>query len=201
MARRPGLTEDVVVNAAIELVNAQGVEQLTVAALAQKLAVRPPSLYNHVRGLDGLRHAMVLRGLRALTAQMQRAVMGRAGFEALVSLAQAYRAFAAEQPGLYALTLRSTEDDEPEAQAAGRSGIEVVLAVLRGYGLEGDAALHATRVLRSALHGFVSLEMVGGFALPLSLDESFDHLLRMLDYGLRNGFSQTSNPDSSPLQQ
>ncbi|RMF03830.1 MAG: TetR/AcrR family transcriptional regulator [Chloroflexi bacterium] len=201
MARRPGLTEDVVVNAAIELVNTQGVEQLTVAALAQKLAVRPPSLYNHVRGLDGLRQAMVLRGLRALTAKMQTAVMGRAGFEALVSLAQAYRAFAAEQPGLYALTLRSNENADPEAQAAGQAAIDVVLAVLHGYGLEGDAALHATRVLRSALHGFVSLEMAGGFALPLSLDESFDQLLCTLDCGLRNGFGQNANPDSSPLQQ
>ncbi|GAB4439001.1 MAG: TetR/AcrR family transcriptional regulator [Anaerolineae bacterium] len=190
MPRRAGLTHTVVVNAAIELINQDGAGQLSLAALAQKLNVRSPSLYNHINGLDGLRRDITLVGLRQLTAALQTAVMGRAGFEALASLAQAYRHFALSQPGLYALTLRSTEQDDPELQQAGRDAVAVVLAALRGYGLEGDAALHATRCLRSALHGFVSLEMAGGFALTLDLDESFGHLLRTLDCGLTSGFGR-----------
>jgi hypothetical protein len=60
----------------------------------------------------------------------------------------------------------------------------VVLAVLRGYGLEGDDAIHATRVIRSALHGFVLLEAEGGFGLELSVDESFARMVAALDKGL-----------------
>ena len=51
---------------------------------------------------------------------------------------------------------------------------------------DGDDALHATRVLRSALTGFVALEQNGGFGLPLALDETFERLIALLDRGLQN---------------
>jgi len=40
------------------------------------------------------------------------------------------------------------------------------------------------RAIRSALHGFVSLEREGGFGLPLNIDDSYDNLVTMLDAGL-----------------
>jgi Tetracyclin repressor-like, C-terminal domain len=60
----------------------------------------------------------------------------------------------------------------------------VIMAVLRGYELEGDDAVHAARAIRVALHGFVSLEAEQGFAIDVSLDESFEWLLETLDRGL-----------------
>ncbi|MGB8345073.1 MAG: TetR-like C-terminal domain-containing protein [Ktedonobacteraceae bacterium] len=36
------------------------------------------------------------------------------------------------------------------------------------------------RILRSMLHGFVSLEMIGGFGLPLEIDETFRRLVKAL---------------------
>ena len=59
-----------------------------------------------------------------------------------------------------------------------------MLAVLRGYGLDGDDAIHAVRIVRAALHGFVALEIGGGFGLPLALDETFERLIAVLDRGL-----------------
>jgi hypothetical protein len=74
--------------------------------------------------------------------------------------------------------------EDADAKAAAERVVQVVLAVLRGYGLDGEQALHATRALRSALHGFVSLEAQQGFGLPLSLDESFSVLVTTIDRGL-----------------
>jgi hypothetical protein len=56
--------------------------------------------------------------------------------------------------------------------------------VLAGWGFEGDDALHRVRVIRAALHGFVSLEAGGGFGLPLDLDASFELLIDVLVTGL-----------------
>jgi hypothetical protein len=47
--------------------------------------------------------------------------------------------------------------------------------------------VHAARGVRAALHGFVSLEQVGGFGLAQDRDASFRHLVRTLDAGLRGG--------------
>ncbi len=69
------------------------------------------------------------------------------------------------------------------AQAAAQA-VDVVLAVLRGYSLESDDAIHATRIIRASLHGFVSLEASKGFGLPLDVDETFTRLTQLLDQGL-----------------
>jgi hypothetical protein len=64
--------------------------------------------------------------------------------------------------------------------AASNAIVQVCADVLAGYGLEGDDAIDAIRALRSALHGFVSLEMTGGFGLPADIDRSFDRLVSAL---------------------
>ena len=184
MARRPGLNRERIVEAAAELVDSEGPEALTLAALAKRFEVRTPSLYNHIDGLDDVHRSLALRSLCGLTEQLRRAVMGRSGPDALAALAQSYRDFAKRHPGQYARTQRSAEGDDPELEAAGRDALEVVLAVLRGYRLEGDEALHAARGLRSALHGFVLLETGGGFGLDLDVGESYRWLLNMIEAGL-----------------
>ena len=50
--------------------------------------------------------------------------------------------------------------------------------------------MHATRAVRSALHGFVGLEAVGGFGLPQDVDPSYDWLVDLLHAGL----GTASNP-------
>ncbi len=56
--------------------------------------------------------------------------------------------------------------------------MQIVIDVLVGYELRDDDAIDATRSLRSALHGFVTLETGGGFGLPVDIDRSFDRLVR-----------------------
>ena len=161
-------------------------DSLTLARVAASVGIRAPSLYAHVDGLEDLRRRVGARGARELADALGRAAAGRAGSDALLAVAEAYRGFARAHPGRYAAGQRSSElSHNNEAVAASGAAVEVVLAVLRGYGIEGDDALHATRTIRAALHGFVLLEAVGGFALDLSVDESFARLVATLDRGLR----------------
>ncbi|WP_344591662.1 TetR-like C-terminal domain-containing protein [Actinomadura vinacea] len=55
-----------------------------------------------------------------------------------------------------------------------------------GYGLEGSAAVHATRRLRVLVHGFASIGSAGGFGLPEDLDDTYDQLIQMYLSNLRN---------------
>jgi AcrR family transcriptional regulator len=181
---RAGLDAERVVDAAAALADAEGLAAVTLARLAATLGVRPPSLYAHVGGLADLRRRIAARGMRQLAAELSTAVAGRAGGEALRALAAAYRAYARAHPGSYEAAQRAPDPDDEDAQAAARAVVGVVLAVLRGYGLEGEDAVHATRAVRAALHGFATLESSEGFGLPLSVDESFERLVAMLDRGL-----------------
>jgi hypothetical protein len=48
----------------------------------------------------------------------------------------------------------------------------------------------ATRILRSALHGFVVLEIGGGFGIPRDINITFERLVSSLDIAFRSWRSQ-----------
>jgi hypothetical protein len=58
--------------------------------------------------------------------------------------------------------------------------------VLRGYRIDPAAQTHALRTLRSALHGFATLQASNGFQWDTDTDESFEWLIDFLDRGLRS---------------
>jgi AcrR family transcriptional regulator len=183
---RRGLTRDQVIDAATELVDTVAGQALTLATLAERLGVRPPSLYHHVDGIEGLQRAVGLRGIDLLAAACGPAAMGRSGREALVAVAHAYLDVARLHPGAYRLA-QVAHPDDAEWDVRSTAVLGPVLAVLAGYGYAGDGAVHAARALRSALHGFALLELEAGFGIDLSVDESFDFLLDVLDRGLSGG--------------
>ena len=52
----------------------------------------------------------------------------------------------------------------------------------------GEAeTIHAIRALRSAMHGFVDLERIGGFGIDLPLEESYQRMVSDLAAGLGRG--------------
>ncbi len=181
---RAGLGSEAVVDAAAELADEVGFEAVTLAALADRLGIRAPSLYAHVASLADLRRRLGDRGVRELTEAIAVACAGRARSDALTALAETYREYAAAHPGLYAAMQRAPDEAAGVSADAARELVALIVAILSGYGLEGDDAIHAVRVVRAALYGFVSLERLGGFAIELSLDESFERLVAMLDLGL-----------------
>ena len=187
MARSVGIDRERVVAVAAELADEVGLDQLTLAQVAARLGVRLPSLYNHVEGLPGLRRELALRGLRQLLERLGGAAIGKSGDAAMLAVGLAYRRFVLEHPGVYAATVRAPAPDDREVQQVSAAIVGVVLAVLEPYGLDEDAAIHAVRGLRSIAHGFATLELAGGFGIPLARDESYLRLLRAYVAGLRAG--------------
>lgn len=181
---RAGLSTTAVVDAAAAVADAEGLEAVTLARIADSVGVRTPSLYNHVAGLDDVRRHLALRGVAELAAAMRDAAVGRARDDALIAMAHAYRAYATRHPGRYAATQRAPAEADPELSQAAAAAVETLLSILRGYGLHDDDAIHAARAVRSALHGFVTLETGGGFGLPVALDETFDRMVAALARGL-----------------
>jgi AcrR family transcriptional regulator len=184
---RAGLTPQAVLDAALEVVDESGAAGLTLAAVAARTGVAVPSLYKHVEGLPALRRKATATVLGEFTARLTASVLGHSGPTALSRLMHAYRDYARANPGRYQLTVPAADPTDPadaEVVQAGTRTVGVALALLEGAGVTGEDAIHATRCLRSALHGFVLLEISGGFGLPESIDTSFDRLVEMLTVGI-----------------
>ncbi len=180
MTHRAGLDETRVIQAAAALADAESLEALTLATLATHLGVRTPTLYHYVNGLDGLRRDLALLGKRELARTLGHAVMGRSGAIALEELARAYRAFAHAHPGQYAASQRAAAAEDTSMREAEAEVVAIVLRVLAASEQQRDTAIHQVRLIRSALHGFVALEMSGGFGLPQDVEETFRRLLSVI---------------------
>jgi AcrR family transcriptional regulator len=175
---RAGLSPDAVVEAAIDVLDVRGLDGLTLAAVAERVGVAAPSLYKHVDSLAELRTRVAARLIAELAERLATAVMGRSGDDAVAALMHSYRGYVLEHPRRYAAVPPDPLHD-PNLNAAGARLLDVVIAVLRGYGLEKTEAIHAIRCLRAAVHGFVSIETSGGFGMSESVDDSYDRLVRM----------------------
>jgi AcrR family transcriptional regulator len=196
---RIGLDLTALVRAAAEIADRDGLEAVTLASVAHKLNVRPPSLYNHVDGLAGLRRKLAVTGLERLADRLESAGANLAGDAAIYAFAEAYIGFAREHPGLYEATLAAPNPGDEELNRAADRLLGQLVRALSFYGLRGDASLHAVRGLRSLLHGFAELERKGAFGLPLDLDETLRLLIGAYLAGLpviRSGNGQ-GTPDRS----
>jgi AcrR family transcriptional regulator len=189
---RAGLTETRVVEEGARIADEVGLSSLTLAAVAERLGVRQPSLYKHVAGTDGLRRSISIRAKIELAAVLRRATVGRARGDAIASMATAYRGWAKQHPGRYAAVQRAPVRGDADDEAAGAEVVQVAVDVMAGYNLRDDDAIDAIRGLRAALHGFVSLEAAGGFAMPVDIDRSFERLVA----GLATAFEAWSDGPS-----
>ena len=173
---RAGLTTESVTSEAARLIDERGLDGLSLAAVAEKLGVRVPSLYKHVDGLPALRRGVTVTAKKSLSVVLGAAALGRSRDDALTAIAIAYRTWALAHPGQYPMAMQAPHPDEAEDIAVSTALVDMVFRVLAGYGLRGDDAVDATRFLRASLHGFVSLETGGGFALPIDLERSYQRL-------------------------
>lgn len=188
MSPRSNLTKQIVVQAAADLINAEGPEALSLNHLADKLGIRTPSLYNHVDGLPGLRRELSLLNARTLAERLNEAAIGQSGPELVRVVMQTIRTYIKEYPGLYISTLRASgtqADVDPELENEEARSVKVGMIVMGSFGLEGEDAVHAVRGLRSVVHGFTMLEVSGGFGMSLDLDESFTRLVELFIAGLQ----------------
>ncbi len=180
---RIGLTPERLVLAGADLADREGFETVTMAGLARRFGVRTASLYAHVDSTDDLRARIAVVALDELADRAAAALAGRSGRDALRAFADAYRDYAGEHPGRYAATRHRLP---PHAVEAGRAHAELSYAVLRGYGHEGLDATHAVRLIGSVLHGFIDLELSGGFEhSEPSGGESWSRIIDGLDLLLR----------------
>ncbi|WP_326554225.1 TetR-like C-terminal domain-containing protein [Micromonospora sp. NBC_01813] len=161
----------------------RGFASLTMALVAERLGVRTPSLYKHVDGLAELQQGIAALAATELGDALRDAMQGVAGREALTAAARVIRSYASNHPGRYAATTGAALDAEFEASST--RVLESLSAALRGYRIDPAEQTHALRTLRSALHGFATIEQSNGFQLAADVDESFAWMIDFLDRGLR----------------
>jgi AcrR family transcriptional regulator len=152
---------DEILEVAVTVLEEAGPDALTMRELADRMGIRAPSLYKHVRDKDDIVAGVQERAL----LDMGRHLSAVAG-QGLVALAEAYRSWARAHPRLYEVATR-----RPLARERIAPGVEDAAAAPLVTAVGGDE--HLARALWALAHGLVDLELSDRFPPEADLDTTW----------------------------
>ena len=170
---------DEIVSAGRSILEAEGLDGLTMQRVAAAVGVRAPSLYKRVRGRADLIRLIANDIVRKLTETMDAAATSGDPRADLRGLAKAFRGFARENPNAYGLIFGRLPDDERADPELNARAIEALLRTASAIA-GPDHALEAARTVVAWANGFVSMELSGAFRLGGDVDRAFDYGLDRL---------------------
>jgi AcrR family transcriptional regulator len=168
-----------------ELLEAGGLDAVTMQAVADRVGIRAPSLYKRFSGRGDLIAAVgasILADLRDELAPFV-SLEPAAGIR---SIAEAFRQFALGHPRSYELIfLNLPPGSRPPAELNAKASAPLV--ELAGRLAGPDQALEAARLVTAFAHGFVSMELSGAFRLGGDVDAAYRYGVDVLVDALANG--------------
>jgi AcrR family transcriptional regulator len=170
---------------AIDMLEADGLDNLSLGKLAAALGVKAPSLYRYYKSKADLLRTINIVTTRQLNTAMRKGIAeaGDDPYEQIMGMARAYRHYATTYPVVYSLNYNNMQDDlrpdDDEIESLSHP-LEKVMARIVGE----ENALTALRGAWAMLHGFAMLENSQQFRRGGSLDEAFETAIRTYIAGL-----------------
>jgi AcrR family transcriptional regulator len=174
-----------IIEAAASLLEADGLEAVTMAAVAEQVGVRAPSLYKHVADRSALIAAVADGAVADLGVAMASAegVTGTAD-ERLRHVAAAFRTFARGRPKATALVFAGLGAEHQPSVVAAQAAVAPLLTLAAE--LAGpDRALDAARAMTAYAYGFAAMEVGAAFRFGGSVDAAWEAGLEANICGLR----------------
>ena len=175
---------DDIVAAGRELLEAGGLDAVTMLAVAERVGVRAPSLYKRFADRGALIGAIGSAALDDLADALKVPASDPDPANGLIRIAAAFRAFAKRNPHAYELLFMNLPlGSRPPAELNAGAAAPLLEVTERLVGSE--RSLEAARLVTAFAHGFVSMEITGAFRLGGDVDEAFRYGVTVLVDALR----------------
>jgi AcrR family transcriptional regulator len=168
---------ETIINKARELIEADGLDQLSLSSLAAALGIKAPSLYKHVASKTELLRAVNTVTTQRLVGALRAAATDDDPEKRFLGIARVYRDFAHTYPNTYALAFANTQPEiRPDAQQLEQLALplQAMMVPISGPG----ESLAALRGVWALIHGFVMLELSGQFQRGGDLSAAFNQAVQ-----------------------
>lgn len=196
-------TRDALVDAAAELIAADGVAALSLRRVAERVGIRAPSIYVHFDSKEALLAEAGRHASRMLGGHLRAASKGADARARLLATALGYLGFARAQPSLFALlflelpSARRSLDEAPDAGSPSHLLLEGAAEFLGGERRQAEILSFG---IWSIVHGAAVLRQthLRDFAGPID-DGLRENLERLLDgWRPRAARTRASRPPRTP---
>jgi len=171
-----GALKQALIAAGIEILDAHGLEHLSLRAIAAHVGVSHTAPKNHFGSLRGLLTAIAATGFRRHADFMRAGLSGDDPKSRQKAAMQGYVRFAMMHPHLFRLMFSPSlcSFDDPELSAAAGDSYGVLRGIAAGLDWDKSTApkadLHAEMMLWSIVHGYATLAL-SGMAPPMDIGD------------------------------
>lgn len=167
---------DAIVIAARDLLEVDGLDGLTMNAVANRVGVRAPSLYKRVQGREQLIQLVGEATMVELATRLE-------GATTAATVACCFRDFGHERPAAFQLVMTPGPGVPSIGVEFAVLATEAVLRVTRELA-GNEHALEAARTLTAWAAGFISMELSGSFKLGGDLQQAWEFGLEAITVAL-----------------
>ncbi|MEO1686003.1 MAG: WHG domain-containing protein [Cyanobacteria bacterium J06631_12] len=180
--KEDSLTRQDVVAAATACIDKEGEAALGVNRVARELGIKPPAMYKHVRGNEGLRQACAIAIWRSYLNNLDQQLAGITEPQALlVAGAHATRNYAKQFPARYMVMMSyQLKPSEPEEAEIIARSLQNFRDSLNLHNLSEDTLIDIMRMINAAIYGFIIREQSDLMTLRRSPDDSYEVMLEAL---------------------
>lgn len=160
------VTKTAVIEAASDIADKDGLSNVSLKAVAEKLGIRTPSLYNHIECLDDLLREVAHKGMRAMNEKMTLSAIGTSGDAAIKSVGVEYLNYIIEHPGIYETIQWATWHSTEETNEIFGNYISLLTTLICSCNFNPDSTNEILNLLTGVLHGYATLQLRSAFTNP-----------------------------------
>ena len=150
------VTDEDLLKYAVELTEANGLENLSLHKLSDKLGIKPASLYNHITSLSDLKRRIGVEAKRNFAQKLQESVADKVGAEGLRAYLDASVAFADERPQMF-LAMISLPEKTQETEKTDREILKLYDHIVSVYMNDKEELQTVRRLLIQIILGCFEL--------------------------------------------
>lgn len=184
-----GVTKEAVIQAASDIADMDGLNKVSLKAVAEKLNIRTPSLYNHIASLDDLLREVAHNGMRTMNDHMLHAAVGSSGDTAIKAVGTAYFRYLIAHPGIYEIIQWAHWHGNGETTAIFDNYKALMLKVILSCNFKTQKTDEILSLLISILHGYSSIELGKALTDPKEALEGLSNSLDIVLLGLHSKYA------------
>ena len=183
---RNNINDELIIEVSAKLSNEVGLDNLSLKMIAEKLNIKSPSLYNHIKRLEEIKKKIMIYGWKQMEQEMITSAVGVSGYDALRNMCNAFYEYATNNKGIFSSMLWYNKYENNESNEATTRLFNIVFKIMKPLNISDENINHIIRTLRSFLEGFSLLVNNNSFGHEVSIKESFDLSLEIIINGIKS---------------
>lgn len=175
------VSKKMIIQTASDIADKNGLNSVSLKTVADKLNIKTPSLYNHIKSLAELLREVAHNGMRVMNERMSKVAIGKTGIEAIQLIFIEYLNYMIEHPGIYETIQWAGWNGTEETSIIFNDYLSLLTILIQSCNLNEDKTTEILNMLTGIIHGYTTLQLKNAFSDPdkvrYELSETIDTLL------------------------